>query len=80
MSLKSGKNACIKEIVLSSKECIKTTIKPLVDNIDISINGSLTSRDLFLNILGMSVENRSVHSLAGAFKESPCETSMTVLL
>ena len=74
--VKSGKYACKRELVLKSKECIDTILQPLTKYIEIPINGILTSRDLFLAIVGMSVKNLSVHSASSGYEKTPCETSM----
>ncbi|MBN2862657.1 MAG: ISH3 family transposase [Bacteroidales bacterium] len=76
MVSKSAINACKRRIILNSKECIDTILKPLTEYIQIPINGSLTSRDLFHTIIGMSVNNLSVHSVSSGYHSTPCETSM----
>ena len=76
MVSKSAKHACKREIVLGSKECIDATLQSLTGYIDISINGNLTTRDLLCTLVGMSVENQSLHSASTSYHNIPCETSM----
>ena len=64
------------KVELRPKQCIDTALKPLLDNIDIKINGSLTLKDLFYTAICMAVDNSSVHSASKHYQEIPCETSL----
>ncbi|ABE51841.1 ISH3 family transposase [Methanococcoides burtonii] len=66
----------LSRLELTPAHCIKTVLPPLLDNIPISINGSLTPKDLFINILGMSTDKLSIHSIGKQYHKTPCETSM----
>ncbi|ABE51443.1 ISH3-like element ISMbu7 family transposase [Methanococcoides burtonii] len=66
----------LSRLELTPAHCIKTVLPPLLDNIPISINGSLTPKDLFTNILGMSTDKLSIHSIGKQYHNTPCETSM----
>jgi len=76
MPSNSSKTACKRRIILNSKECIDTVLQPLTKYIEIPINGSLTTKDLFNTIIGMSVKNLSVHSASSSYQNTPCETSV----
>lgn len=64
------------KVELRPKQCIDTALKPLLDNIDININGSLTLKDLFYTAICMAVDNSSVHSASKHYQEIPCEKSL----
>ncbi len=64
------------KVELRPKQCIDTVLKPLIDNIDIKINGSLTPKDIFYTAICMAVDNSSVHSASKHYLEIPCETSL----
>ena len=64
------------KLELKPKQCIDTVLKPLIDNIDIKINGSLSSNDLFYTAICMAVDNGSVHSASKHYQDIPCETSL----
>ncbi len=64
------------KIELKPKQCIDTVLKPLIDNIDIKINGPLTHNDIFYTAICMAVNNSSVHSASKHYHEIPCETSL----
>jgi putative transposase len=64
------------KIVLRPKQCIDSVLKPLIDNINIKINGSLTCKDLFHTAVCMAVDNSSVHSISKHYQEVVCETSI----
>ena len=66
----------LSRLKLTPAQCIKTVLQPLLDHIHISINGSLTRKDLFASVLGMATWNRSVHSINKQYYKTPCETSM----
>ena len=76
MAPKSNCIACIPRYELRSKECIDTVLKPLTDHIDLPINGSLTSKDIFHTTISMAVDNNSIHSLTKRYEKIPCETSI----
>ncbi|WP_305064977.1 ISH3 family transposase [Methanococcoides sp.] len=61
---------------LTPYECTKNALQPLLDNIHIPINGSLTCKDLFHTVLGMAVDKKSAHSINKQYLETPCETSI----
>jgi putative transposase len=63
------------KVELRPKKCIDSVLKPLTDNIDIKINGSLTCKDLFCAAICMAVENSSIHSMSKHYQDIPCETS-----
>lgn len=64
------------KVELRPKQCIDTVLKPLLDNIDIQINGSLTIKDLFYTAICMVVDNSPVHSASKHYQEIPSETSL----
>ena len=76
MNPKSNGFACISRIELRSKECIDNILQPLVDNIQIPINGSLTSKDIFQTAISMAVNKNSIHSVQKRYENVPCETSL----
>lgn len=76
MNPKSNGLACISRIELRSKECIDNILQPLVDNIQIPINGSLTSKDIFQTAISMAVNKNSIHSVQKRYEKVPCETSL----
>jgi hypothetical protein len=47
MSFLPYKSRNVSKVVLKLKKCIDTVLKPLIDNIDIKVNGSLTHKDIF---------------------------------
>jgi len=63
MAPKSNGFACIPRYELRSKECIDTVLKPLTEYIDLPINGSLTSKDIFHTTISMAVDKNSIHSI-----------------
>ena len=73
---KPRSTTCIPRIELRSKECIDNVLKPLIDHIDIPINGSLTSKDIFHATITMAVDKNSIHSFTKRYDEIPCETSI----
>ena len=76
MNPKSNGLACNSRIELRSKECIDNILQPLVDNIQIPINGSLTSKDIFQTAISMAVNKNSIHSVQKRYEKIPCETSL----
>ncbi|MDW7758992.1 MAG: hypothetical protein SCH72_15010, partial [Desulfuromonadales bacterium] len=76
MNPKSNGLACRSRIELRSKECIDNILQPLVDNIQIPINGSLTSKDIFQTTISMAVNKNSIHSVQKRYEKVPCETSL----
>lgn len=76
MNPKSNGLACKSRIELRSKECIDNILQPLVDNIQIPINGSLTSKDIFQTAVSMAVNKNSIHSVQKRYEKVPCETSL----
>ncbi len=75
MSLLSFNSSPHSKVELRPKKCIDSVLKPLTDNIDIKINGSLTCKDLFYAAICMAVEKSSVHSMSKHYQDIPCETS-----
>ncbi|WP_321429855.1 ISH3 family transposase [uncultured Methanolobus sp.] len=75
MSLLSFNSSPHSKVELRPKKCIDSVLKPLTDNIDIKINGSLTCKDLFYASICMSIENSSIHSMSKHYQDIPCETS-----
>ena len=73
---KPQRSTCIPRPELRSKECIDNVLKPLIDHIDIPINGSLTSKDIFHTTISMAVDKNSIHSITKRYDEIPCETSI----
>jgi IS4 transposase len=76
MSLLPYKHVSSPKIGLKSKECIDSVLKPLTDHVTIKVNGSLTSEDIFLTVMSMSVEKNSVHSVSKQYHNVACETSL----
>jgi len=76
MAPKSNGFACIPRYELRSKECIDTVLKPLTDHIDLPINGSLTSQDIFHTTISMAIDKNSIHSITKRYEKVPCETSI----
>jgi len=76
MAHKSQSFVCIPIIELRLKECIDNFLKPLIDHIDIPINGSLTSKDLFHTTISMAVDKNSIYSINKRYEKIPCETSI----
>lgn len=76
MNPKSNGLACKSRIELRSKECIDNILQSLVDNIQIPINGSLTSKDIFQTAVSMAVNKNSIHSVQKRYEKVPCETSL----
>jgi len=76
MNPKPKGSTCKSRIVLRSKECIDTILKPLVDNIQIPINSSLTCKDIFQTAISMAVNKNSIHSVQKRYEKVPCETSL----
>ena len=68
--------ACIPTYELRSEECIDNVLKPLTDHIDLPINGSLTSQDIFHATISMAVNTNSIHSITKRYEKIPCETSI----
>ncbi|MDP2216701.1 MAG: ISH3 family transposase [Methanolobus sp.] len=64
------------KVELRPKQCIDTVLKPLLDNINIKINGPLSSKEIFYAAICMAVDNISVHSSSKHYQEIPCETSL----
>lgn len=73
---KPRSTTCIPRIELRSKECIDNVLKPLIDHIDIPINSSLTSKDIFHATITMAVDKNSIHSFTKRYDKIPCETSI----
>ena len=76
MVSKSHNVACNPRMELRSKECIDNVLQPLIDHINLPINGSLTSKDLYHTIISMAVDKNSVHSISKRYQNVPCETSI----
>ncbi len=76
MVFKSHNYACNPRIELRSKECIDNVLQPLIDHINLPINGSLTSKDLYHTVISMAVDKNSVHSISKRYQKVPCETSI----
>lgn len=76
MVSKSQGFTCIPRTELGYKECIDNVLKPLIDYIDIPINGSLNSKDIFRTTISMAVDNNSIHSIIKRYEKIPCETSI----
>ena len=76
MVLKPQRSTCIPRIELRSKECIENVLKPLIDHVEIPINGSLTSKDIFHTTISMAVDKNSIHSFTKRYDKIPCETSI----
>jgi putative transposase len=76
MPLLLYKRNCSPKIGLKSRECIDSVLKPLTDHVTIKVNGSLTSKDIILTVMSMSVENDSVHSISKHYLDVACETSL----
>jgi hypothetical protein len=76
MAPKTNGFACIPRYELRSKECIDNVLKPLTDHIDLPINGSLTSQDIFHATISMAVDKNSIHSITKRYEKIPCETSI----
>jgi putative transposase len=76
MSFLPYKSHSVSKVVLKPKQCIDTVLKPLIDNIDIKINGPLTPTDIFCTAICMALDNSSVHSASKHYLEIPCETSL----
>ncbi len=76
MVSKSQGFTCIPINALRSKECIDNVLKPLIDYIDIPINDSLTSKDIFHTIINMAIDKNSIHSITKKYEKIPCETSI----
>ena len=76
MVSKSQGFTCIPRTESGYKECIDNVLKPLIDYIDIPINGSLTSKDIFHTTISMAVDNNSIHSIIKRYEKIPCETSI----
>ena len=76
MVSKSHNVACNHRMELRSKECIDNVLQPLIDHINLPINGSLTSKDLYHTIISMAVDKNSVHSISKRYQNVPCETSI----
>jgi hypothetical protein len=76
MSLLTYQRKYSPKIGLKSKDCIDFVLKPLTDHVTIKVNGSLTSKDIFLTVVSMSVENNSVHSISKQCLSVACETSL----
>ena len=58
MVSKSQSFTCIPINELRSKECIDIVLKPLIDYIDIPINGLFTSNDIFHTTTSMAVDKK----------------------
>ncbi len=80
MNPKSNGLACKSRIELRSKECIDNILQPLVDNIQIPINGSLTRKEIFQTAISMAVNKNSIHSVQKRYEKVPCETSLRLHL
>jgi len=76
MSFLSSNSGTCEKVELRPKQCIDAALKPLLENIDIRINGSLNSKDLFYTAMCMAVDKSSVHSASKHYQEIPCETSL----
>lgn len=76
MAPKTNGFTCIPRYELRSKECIDNVLKPLTDHIDLPINGSLTSQDIFHATISMAVDKNSIHSITKRYENIPCETSI----
>ena len=76
MVSKPRSTTCIPRTELRSKECIDNVLKPLIDHVEIPINGSLTSKDIFHTTISMAVDKNSIHSFTKRYDKIPCETSI----
>ena len=76
MVSKSHNVACNPRMELRSKECIDNVLQPLIDHINLPINGSLTSKDLYHTVISMAVDKNSIHSISKRYQNVPCETSI----
>jgi putative transposase len=59
MAPKTHSSACIPRFELRSKECVDNVLKPLIDHIEIPINGSLSCKDIFHTTISMAVDKNS---------------------
>ena len=73
---KPQRYTCIPRTELRSKECIDNVLKPLIDHVEIPINGSLTSKDIFHTTISMAVDKNSIHSFTKRYDKIPCGTSI----
>ncbi|MDN5310420.1 MAG: hypothetical protein PWP14_1814 [Methanolobus sp.] len=76
MSFLSFNSSTCDKIELRPKQCIDTVPKPLLENINIKINGPLSSKELFNAAICMAVDNSPVHSASKHYQEIPCETPL----
>ena len=76
MSFSPYNSRASSKLELRPKHCIDTVLRPLAENIDITINGSLSSKDLFYTAICMAVDKSSVHSASKHYQGIPCETSL----
>ncbi|WP_321429730.1 hypothetical protein [uncultured Methanolobus sp.] len=61
MSFLAFNSSTHSKVELRPNQCIDAVLKPLINNIGININGSLTCKDLFYAAICMAVENSSFH-------------------
>lgn len=65
-----------KEQVLKKKECCDLVVKNLDQFITIPIQGKLTQTMVFQSLVGMAVNQQSIHSISRTLTLAPCETSL----
>lgn len=64
------------ERVLNRKECCDLVLENLNRFITIPIQGKLTQKKVFQTLIGMAVNQQSIHSISHTLTSSPCETSL----
>lgn len=65
-----------KENVLRAEECSEIAINAVTRHITIPINGTLQQTTIIRSLVGMSVNNLSLHSITSIVGKLPCETSL----
>lgn len=76
MYFQSQKKAYITRFELNPTECAKNILQPHIGYINIPINGSLISKNLFHAVIGMTTGKNSIHSLSKCYHKIPCEISL----
>jgi len=65
-----------KENVLRAEECSEIAVDAVTRHITIPINGTLKQKTIIRSLVGMSVNNLSLHSITSVVGQLPCETSL----
>ena len=63
-------------VQLKSKNCVDSILKPLLENVNLKINGLFTPKKLYQTVLNMAVNKNSIHSTAKRYQNTRSETTI----